>query len=133
MTKHHSGRELKMETMISEFGTKKTYQRSNALVSAFSFECKEFIPKNLAQSESDVLSRLSSKAMKNGHLEELLKNKCFRQWMRLSVGTPAGKWFIHLLDEAMDDDCSQQFENACISVHNKMFEFTVKSMTKKDK
>ena len=69
--------------------------------------------------------------MKNGYLEELLKNEYFRQWMRLSIGTPTGKWFTHLLDEAMDDECSQQFENACISMQNKMFEFTVKSMTKR--
>ena len=131
MIKYHSGRELKMYTMISEFEANKTYNSSNALVSAFSSECKDFIPNNIAQSESNVWKRLSSKVTKNGYLEELLKNEHFRQWMRLSIGTQTKKWFTHLLEISLNDGCAQQFENTCISMQNKIFELTVKSIKKR--
>lgn len=131
MIKYHSGRELKMHSRISEFEAKKTYTRSSAPVSAFSSVCRDFIPENIAQSESDVLKRLSSKVMKNGYLEELLRNEYFRQWMRLSIGTQTEQWFTHLLEICLDDVCAQQFENTCISMQNKMFELTVKSMKRR--
>ena len=69
--------------------------------------------------------------MKNGYLEELLRNEYFRQWMRLSIGTQTEKWFTHLLEISLDDGCAQQFENTCISMQNKMFELTVKSMKRR--
>ena len=47
--------------------------------------------------------------------------------MRLSIGTQNEQWFTHLLEICLD----QQFENTCISIQNKMFELTVKSMKRR--
>ena len=129
--KYHSGRELKMENVIRDFERVNTYKSLKARVPAFSVQSHDLILENMTEAEGCVLKRLSSKVMSNGYLEELLKDDYFRQWMRLSFGTPTEKWFTHLLEIYQDEGCAQKFENTCISMQNKMFEYTVKSMKKR--
>ena len=48
--------------------------------------------------------------------------------MRLSIGTPTGLWFEHLVQDNLDTGGASQFEKACQSIQNKLFDTTMNAL-----
>ena len=63
----------------------------------------------------------------------MLKQDYFKQWMRLSIGTPTEAWFDNLLDDKLDVDGIAQFDWVCRVIEDKMYEITVSSMQNRKK
>ncbi|KAL7537398.1 hypothetical protein ACHAXR_010209 [Thalassiosira sp. AJA248-18] len=116
-----------MNEKIHQYDMNKTYQ-VNEPTPAFSYTLNSVLPASLSEFERGALRRLANRRVEKGYLAALLEQDHFRQWMRISEGTPTQSWFDYLLEDTLEVGGVEEFDEACQRIQNKNFDITVNSL-----
>lgn len=129
--KFHNSRETQMTEVVDAYFR----QRANNAESVPSFlpTTGSVLPSSLSSLEIDALQRLLQKTLPYGYADAVARHNQFRQWLRLSLGTPTEWWFQLMLEYTQSAKGLEQFDDICQHIQDKMFQMTVHVLQNRNK